>query len=384
MCELYNSSADELGGKTAVTVLLLAVGIVLVLTVAWMGRVILLLLFAALILACLQSAIVTWVMKKLKLGRKMTFALIMLVGTALVTIALWVSGPDIIDQFQSLQSELPQAFQQSVAHAKEHNWGRWVLSQWSGYSQLSSSTTYAVTQIGGFVLTTASLVTGMVIIVFLGLYLAAEPEVYYAGLRRVIPKNNRATFDGCAFRAVHMIRSWLFAQMLSMVAIGLLVTIGLWLLGVPLAGTLGIIAALLTFIPNFGAILSVVPAALLAFAISPVKGLLTIFLFMAVHFVEGNIITPLLQRKIVRLPPALTLIAQLLLAVIAGPLGFALAAPLTAATMGVFQVLFPSDTAPPEYCLTGNANLCSLITSVKQRGKLTRVQSSFREIYPRT
>lgn len=159
----------------------------------------------------------------------------------------------------------------------------------------------------------------------------------------MVPQCNRPTLDACALRAIHMIRSWLFAQMLSMVAIGVLVTIGLWMIGIPLAGTLGVIAALLTFIPNLGPILSVVPAALLALAISPAKGLLTLLLFMVVHFLEGNIITPLLQRKIVRLPPALTLIAQLLLAVIAGPLGLALAAPLTAATIGIIQVLIPPE-----------------------------------------
>jgi predicted PurR-regulated permease PerM len=131
-----------------------------------------------------------------------------------------------------------------------------------------------------------------------------------------------------------------------MAAVGALVTLGLWGLGVPLAGILGIIAALMTFIPNVGPVLSVVPAALLAFAISPGKGLLTVLLFIIVHFLEGNIITPLLQRQIVRLPPALTLIAQLLLAVIAGPLGLALAAPLSAAALGILQVLLPPDSSP--------------------------------------
>src|SRR5664279_1155911 len=135
--------------------------------------------------------------------------------------------------------------------------------------------------------------------------------------------------------------------MLSMIAVGTLVTLGLWGLGVPLAGSLGIIAALMTFIPNMGPILSVVPAALLAFAMSPGKGLLTVLLFILVHFLEGNIITPLLQRQIVRLPPALPLIAQLLLAVIAGPLGLALAAPLTAAALGIFQVILPPDNSLP-------------------------------------
>jgi predicted PurR-regulated permease PerM len=83
---------------------------------------------------------------------------------------------------------------------------------------------------------------------------------------------------------------------------------------------------------------------LLAVAISPMKGLLTVLLFLAVHFLEGNVITPLLERRIVRLPPAMTMTAQLLLAVITGPLGLALAAPLTAAALGIFDVLLPIES----------------------------------------
>ena len=128
-----------------------------------------------------------------------------------------------------------------------------------------------------------------------------------------------------------------------MIAVGIIVTVGLWTLGVPLAGTLGIIAALLTFIPNVGPIVSVVPAVLLAVVISPIKGFLVILLYLLVHFLEGNIITPLLQRQIVRLPPALTMTAQLLLAVVAGPLGLALAAPLTAVAIGTFHVQLPDE-----------------------------------------
>ncbi len=81
-------------------------------------------------------------------------------------------------------------------------------------------------------------------------------------------------------------------------------------------------------------------------AISPTKGLLTVLLFLGMHFLEGNVITPLLTRSIVRLPPALTMTAQLLLAVIAGPLGLALAAPFAAATLGVFDVLIPIADVP--------------------------------------
>ncbi len=216
-----------------------------------------------------------------------------------------------------------------------------MIAQWSGYSQLSSSASSAFTRIGGIVLSTATVLSGMIVVGFLGLYLGAEPEVYFSYIQRATPLAYRATLNSCAAAAVRNLRWWVLSQMLSMTAVGVIVACGLWALSVPLSGTLGVIAALLTFIPNIGPILSVVPAVLLAIAISPAKGLLTVVLFLAVHFLEGNVITPLLERRIVRLPPALTMTAQLFLTVIAGPLGLALAAPLTAAFLGVFEVLIP-------------------------------------------
>ncbi len=344
MSEGGTSSAGDAPNNPAVFVVLLAVGVVVALVLAWLGRVILLLLLAAIVVAAFLTAIVDWVTPKLRLKRGLALALILLIASAFFVLTLWISGPDIIEQFARLQTDLPQAAHQLVDRVKGQGWGRWLLAQWSDYSQLSDSVSYALTRIGGVVLSTAGLLAGIVIVAFLGLYLAAEPDVYFSGIRRVTPRRYRATLDACAASAVRNLRWWLLAQMFSMAAVGTLVTLGLWALGVPLAGTLGIIAALMTFIPNLGPILSVFPAALLAIAISPGKGLLTVLLFVLVHFLEGNIITPLLQRQIVRLPPALTLTVQLLLAVIAGPLGVALAAPITAAALGVFKVLLPADT----------------------------------------
>jgi predicted PurR-regulated permease PerM len=348
MDEPKTPSADGVPGRSAVFVLLLAIGLVLALILAWMGRVILLLLFAATVVAILLTAIVDWVKARLKLKRGTAFALVLIAAFTVVALAVWISGPSIIEQCASLQTDLPKAAHQLLGRVQGHGWGRWLLAQWSDYSQQSDSFSKALTRIGGMVLSTANLLGGLVIVAFLGLCLAAEPTLYFSGVRRATPRHYRATLDACAASAVGILRWWLLAQMLSMSAVGIIVALGLWALGVPLAGTLGIIAALMTFIPNLGPILSVVPAALLAIAISPLKGLLTVLLFALVHFLEGNIITPLLQRRIVRLPPALTLTTQLLLAVIAGPLGLALAAPLTAAALGVFQVLLPADAPSPD------------------------------------
>ena len=144
-----------------------------------------------------------------------------------------------------------------------------------------------------------------------------------------------------------ILRWWVLTKLLSMTMVGVLISIGLAIVGVPLAGTLGIIAALMTFIPNVGPLISVIPAVLLAMADSPTKGLLTVLVFAIVFTLEGYVVTPLLERNIVRLPPALTLTMQLLLAVVAGPVGVALAAPVAAATLGILSVLLPKAPEVP-------------------------------------
>ena len=325
------------------TLLFLAVGLIVALTLVWLGRVIVMLLFAAIVFAVLMTAVVDWLGKRLRMGRKIAFALILSVAVCLLSLIVWLVGPSIIDQFADLQIDLPQAAHQLMGRVEVYGWGRWLLAQWSGYSQLSSNVSSALSQIGGIVMSTATVLSGFVLVGILGLYLAAEPEVYFSYVHRATPTAYRLKLNVCAGAAVKNLRWWVLSQMLSMTAVGVIVAGGLWALGVPLAGTLGVIAALLTFIPNIGPILSVVPAVLLAVAISPTKGLLTVVLFLAVHFLEGNVITPLLERKIVRLPPALTMTAQLLLAVIPGPLGLALAAPVAAVALGVFDVLIPLE-----------------------------------------
>lgn len=321
--------------------LLMGVALVVGLSLAWLGRVIVLLLFASIVIAVLVNAVVDWLGTRFKLGRRTAFSLILCAALVLLATVVWLSGPSILDQFADLQTDLPKAAQQLTSRVEAYGWGRWLLDQWSGYSQLSGSVNSALTRIGGIVLSTATILSGLVLVAVLSLYLAAEPRVYFSYLQRATQPAYRAKLDACAAAAVHNLQWWLLARLLSMSSIGILVACGLWALGVPLAGILGLIAAVLTFIPNVGAVLSVVPAFLLAVAMSPTNGLLTVLLFMAVHFVEGNVITPLLERRIARLPPALTMVAQLFLAVIAGPLGLALAAPFAAAALGVFDVLIP-------------------------------------------
>lgn len=345
MGDTGSTPANNHDRDSARTLLMLAFGLVIGLMLAWLARVILMLLFASIVAAVVMTALVDHLRATIKLRRGVVFGLVLIVAVGILLLILWFIGPSIISQFANLQRDIPQAAHQLVDRVNGNLWGRWLLDQWSGSSQLSGSISSTFSRIGGYVLSTATVLSGLILVGFIGLYLAAEPELYFSFLVRLTPAEHRPILNACAERAVQNLRWWVLSQMLSMIAVGILVALGLWILDIPLAGTLGIIAALLTFIPNVGPILSVVPAALLAVAISPIKGLLTVLLFLAVHFLEGNVITPLLERRMVKLPPALTMSAQLLMAVTVGPLGIALAAPLAAALLGIFDVMLPNDAS---------------------------------------
>jgi len=322
----------------AITAIALAIGLI------WIGRVIFLLLFASVIGAVLLTTVSDWLHTRLKIKQGAALALFIFFSLGLVALVIWAQGPNIVEQFADLETELPLAAHSLLAQVQSHQWGQWLLRQSPGAEQVSSGFSFAITRIGGIVVSSATILAGLVIVFSLSIYFSSEPGMYYNGIRRVIPEEHREKLDACAASVAQILRWWVLAKLISMSMVGILISIGLWIVGVPLAGTLGIIAAVMTFIPNVGPLISVIPAALLALAISPTKGLLALLVFAIVFTLEGYVVTPLLERNIVRLPPAMTLTMQLLLATVAGPVGVALAAPLAAGILGVLSVLIP--TAP--------------------------------------
>ena len=128
-----------------------------------------------------------------------------------------------------------------------------------------------------------------------------------------------------------------------MATLGVLVTSGLWLLGVPLAPVLGLLAAMLTFVPYLGPIISAVPGLLIAWSVSPTLLLYAFLLYLVVQNLEGSVITPLVQQTAVRVPPVLIITAQMLAGIVSGVLGIVLATPLLAAGMVVMKRLYVED-----------------------------------------
>ena len=139
------------------------------------------------------------------------------------------------------------------------------------------------------------------------------------------------------------LRRWLLGQLLVMTIVGVVVTVGLWLLGVPFAPALGLLAFLLEFIPYVGPIGSAVPGLLVASSLGTSKLLYVAILYFAVQSAEGYLLSPLIQERAVKIPPALTVLAQVLLGVLVGGFGLILATPLTAVALVLVNELYIKD-----------------------------------------
>lgn len=273
------------------------------------------------------------------LPRLVALPVFMLLIVGGFTLVGWLAAPVVADQVNQLQEQVPRAFNSLRERLQSQAWGRTLMEQVNPERLMTAGRAIA----GGA--TTALSATfgvfgNLAMILILGLFLAADPASYRNGLRALFPPDDYPAVDHVLDELRDVLRGWLQAQLGSMAVIGVLTAIGLWALGVPLVVALGLLAALLTFIPNLGPILSAVPAVLLALAADPITAVWVVLLYIGVQLIEGNVTTPLIQQQTINLQPALTIAMQLLLGVLFGLLGLALAVPLTAVGLTLVQKLY--------------------------------------------
>ena len=184
------------------------------------------------------------------------------------------------------------------------------------------------------------MVTNTVIILFLGVYLAFDPGSYTRALVFLLPAERRQRGEEILGKIGHGLRWWLVGRFSSMTVVGVLTAVGLLIIGEPLALVLGLIAGLLSFIPFLGPVLSALPAILIGLSRSLSMAGWVILVYLVVQFFESNLITPLIQKRAVMLPPAFLVSAQFILGVLLGFFGILLATPLTVLLTIIFQMLY--------------------------------------------
>jgi predicted PurR-regulated permease PerM len=302
-------------------------------------------LFAAILLAVFFRGIGSWVSERTEIPEGVSVFAVGVLFLGVFGLAIWLLAPKVADQVGELRATLPKALDTLRLWLAQYNWGHLIIEQVPAWSQIFDrfiSSGFLMRLSGIFSTTVGMLFTGFVVIL-LSFYLASEPRIYIDGLIRLFPVAKRPRMREVVGEIGETLRWWLIGKFFSMLIIGVLTTIGLTVLGVPLALSLGLIAALLAFIPNFGPIIAVLPAVLFAFVESPLQALYVLILYLVIQTVESYFITPLIDRETVAIPPALTIIFQILLGVLVGGLGLVLATPLLAVIIVLVKLLYIED-----------------------------------------
>lgn len=190
---------------------------------------------------------------------------------------------------------------------------------------------------------TIEIVTSIVIILFLSIYIGADPKLYRDGLISMIPHRVRHRGIEVIDAIATSLRRWLVTQLIAMVVMGVVTTVVLMVLQVRAAVPLGILSGLFQFVPMAGPLISAIPAVAMAFVDSPEKAAVVAIAFYFIHFLESHILIPLLMKEGVNLPPVLTVLTQAGMALAFGVVGLFAAVPLLVLVMILVKMLYVED-----------------------------------------
>ena len=374
------------------------IGMYLAIRLIWVAQTVFLTAFLGILFGLAVSAGVDWMRARIRLPRGVLAAFIVLGAAGAIVGFFVISGPVLATQSRELRTKLPEAIDKidTWIQAKQNGFLGSLVGGRSGASTAATPSTpppqpgraipnaprppapdsalAAANQAGqaqttaggqaapetlrerilgqlaglsryffGFVSSTISVVAGLVLILVLSIYVGADPDTYHDGLMLLFPRPWRKR-GGEVLTAISLsLRKWLVTQLIAMVVIGVVSTVVLLILGVNAAVPLGVIAGLLEFVPTVGPILSALPAVAMGFVDSPEKALAVVIAYVAIQQMENYLLIPFLMREGVNLPPALTIIAQALMALIFGFLGLLCAVPALAATMVAVKMLYVQD-----------------------------------------
>ena len=329
--------SNEFNRKVLNAVGIVTISILLVLLLLFGFRVILLIL-AGVLVAAFFTGIADFIESETPMNQRISLALTVLLVIGLLIGLSFALAPHISEQVESLKEQLPRAADETFQNFKSTEVGSLIAAQ---VEKMELSAERG--QITRFFGSIFGMFSTLYIVLFLGIFFMVAPLTYVDGFVKLFPKSRRKRTKEILTVMGKTLKSWLLGKLLSMLIVGVLTGIGLSILGVPLALTLAIFAALISFIPNFGPIIALLPAFLLAFTESPSTALYVVFLYIGIQAIESNLLTPIIQKKMISFPMAMILIAQIVLGMFAGILGVILAVPLVAVIMVWIKMTYIED-----------------------------------------
>jgi predicted PurR-regulated permease PerM len=305
-----------------------------------------LIVFAAILLAILLRSPIDWMSKNTPLSSRWSFITTILLMLGIFSLIGWLIVPEILSQLEQLTQQIPEVLKEINQSLRQYSWAKDILAQpldMPGGIPNVQEVESMLGRISEIFSGTFGFLANLVVIAILGVYLAFEPDVYIKMIIKILPPDSRQRAGEILTAIGTALKWWLTGRFIAMVILGVLVSVGIALLRLPLALGLGIITGLLSFVPIIGSILAVVPAALVALAKSPEYLLYILLLYTAAQGIETYFLTPFVQRKTVLMPPALALILQLFMGILLGPFGIALAYPIAVVGQVLIKTMYIED-----------------------------------------
>jgi predicted PurR-regulated permease PerM len=314
---------------------LVVLGLIVLSLLLWKIAPVLMLFFAGVVLATAVRVGSTPLERRFGLPETLAVAIVFVAMLVLLGAGSYFFGRQLAGQTEELMQALNDAWPKVKQYLEANPLGAKVLENASSVADPEAMTRAlkgTVSVFGGL--------ADLVLVIFLTMYLAADPKTYRNGFLLLLPRTVRGEVGDALDASGDALRKWLMGQLCAMAVVGVLTGVGLWAVGVPLALPLGVLSALLDFVPFIGPVIAALTGLLIAFSQSPQTALYAALVYLAVQFVEGHLVLPLAQKWAVALPPVLGLLSIVAFGLLFGLLGVIFAIPLTVVAVVLVQRLY--------------------------------------------
>lgn len=381
----------------------------------------LLMVLAGVLFAIALIQATNFVSRWTKLPYRYAYAVVLLLTVALTGTVVFLVGDSIFQNGKQFAEQFTSSSNDALGEVRKHTWGQWLLQTFESDepdaeapppepAEAPDEARADETQTGepppdegsqdqaapppivrkavqsqGLMSTLSAIftVTGTsiaaaVIVIFLAVYFALDPDLYLHGMAKLLPIDRRERFLDVLHMMGKTLWWWLLGRLVGMAIIGSLSTLGLWIIGIPMALPLGVMAGLLNFVPNVGPTLALVFPLLFALQQGPITAVYVFCWYLGLQFVETYIISPLIEQRQVSLPPGVTIPVQVLFGLTAGLFGLLMATPAAAVVMVLVREYYVKDWLGDRACDDPHA-LSSAATREKpspQRAKTGKADAS--------
>lgn len=296
----------------------------------------LLLVFAGVIISNYFYGVAGIFQRKFHWSPKLSIALSVLLNIILLVAFFWFVGARIQQQITQLTDTLPATIQKAKDQIGQSPIGNKLLQQLNS----SGDSKKSLAAVKSFFSSSFGVLSDLYIVILLAAFFTASPSLYKKGLVALLPTKAKDKGKDLIERISSLLKKWLKGQIIGMFFIAVVTGIGLLIIGMPLILTLALIAGIMNFIPNFGPIIALIPALLIALMQGPTTALIIFGMYTLIQIFQSAVTQPIVQKKMISIPPALTIIGQVAMGALAGFWGVLLATPFVAILMVVVQELY--------------------------------------------